>query len=322
MKAAILHQLGEAPRYGDFPNPVTQNDDHVVIAMKAAAVKNLDKSRASGSHYSASQLKDPIVVGIDGVGVLGDGTRVYAMGITGMIAGEAVINKHSYVKLPDHIDDVTAAALPNAVLGAAAALRFRAGIKAGETVLVNGATGVTGMVAVQIAKHYGARKVIATGRNQHALERLLQLGADEIISLKGDDEQIMKRLKEIHTSTPIDVVIDYIWGHPAELVLASLLGKGGITHRVRIVTVGGMAGDTIQLSSAVLRSSDIQISGSGLGSIPKHEMQQLFTEVLPEMLQLAGDGKLKIDTVTAKLEDVETAWNQDVGAGKRLVIVI
>jgi NADPH:quinone reductase-like Zn-dependent oxidoreductase len=321
MKAAVLHQLGQAPRYGELPEPVPQNDDQLIMIVKAASVKNLDKGKASGAHYSAEPLKEPVAVGVDAVGMLEDGTRVYSMG-TGMIAGKALINKDTYVKLPNGIDDVTAAALPNAVFGAAAALHFRAALTAGETVLINGATGVTGMVAIQIAKHYGAKKVIATGRNQQVLEGLLQLGADEIISLKATDEEIVRQLKELHTVSPIDVVIDYLWGHPAELILSSLLGKGHTTHRVRIVSVGGMAGDTIQLSSSILRSSDIQISGSGLGSIPKHEMNQLFKEILPEMLQLAADGKLKIETITAKLEDVETAWNMEVGAGKRLVIVI
>jgi NADPH:quinone reductase-like Zn-dependent oxidoreductase len=118
-------------------------------------------------------------------------------------------------------------------------------------VLINGATGVTGMIAVQIAKYYGAKKIIVTGRNAESLNHLLTLGADEVISLKQDDEPIINRIKEIHAETPIDIIIDYLWGHPAELVLAALQGKGNVTHKVRYVTVGGMAGDKIQLSSGV-----------------------------------------------------------------------
>jgi len=239
-----------------------------------------------------------------------------------MIAEKALIDKSRMVKLPANLNYVTAAALPNAVMGAGAAICYRAILKQNEVVLINGATGVTGMVAVQIAKHYGAKKVIVTGRNQESLNKLLHLGADEIISLKQEDEEILKQLKEIHSSTPIDVVIDYLWGHPAELILAALQGTGGLTHKVRFVTVGGMAGDKIQLSSGTLRSSDIEISGSGLGSLPGDAMQKLFTEMVPEMLQLAADGKLKIDTETADLKDVETAWNKELPSGKRLVIVM
>jgi NADPH:quinone reductase-like Zn-dependent oxidoreductase len=323
MKAAILYALGETPRYGDFAEPIAQNAEQLLITVTAASVKNLDKGKASGAHYSSNADSfQPHVVGVDGVGILEDGTRVYAPGINGMIAEKALIDKERLIKLPAHLDDITAAALPNAVLGAAAALRYRADIQPGQTVLINGATGVTGMVAVQIAKYYGAKKIIATGRNIHSLEKLRDMGADEIISLKQDDQEIINQLKTIHHTTPIDAVIDYLWGHPAELILAALQGKGMSTHKVRFVTVGGMAGDKIQLSSGTLRSSDIELLGSGIGSLPEAIMQKVFLEVLPEMLQLAADGKLKIETVTAKLKDIETAWNQDIPPGKRLVIVI
>ena len=321
MKAAI-YIPGETPKYGDFAEPVVQNDNQLLITVKAAAVKNLDKGIVSGRHYSSDTNAQPKVAGIDGAGELADGTRVYGFGIIGMIAEKALIDKSRMVKLPANLNYVTAAALPNAVMGAGAAICYRAILKQNEVVLINGATGVTGMVAVQIAKHYGAKKVIVTGRNQESLNKLLHLGADEIISLKQEDEEILKQLKEIHSSTPIDVVIDYLWGHPAELILAALQGTGGLTHKVRFVTVGGMAGDKIQLSSGTLRSSDIEISGSGLGSLPGDAMQKLFTEMVPEMLQLAADGKLKIDTETADLKDVETAWNKELPSGKRLVIVM
>ena len=322
MKAAILYQLGQAPKYGEINEPIPQNNDQLLITVKAAAVKNIDKGRASGSHYSMQALENPEVVGMDGVGMLEDGTRVYGFGVDGVIAEKALVNKHMMAKLPDGIDDVTAAALPNAVMGAAAALRFRANIQPGQVVIINGATGVTGMVAVQIAKHYGAAKVIATGRNQEQLEKLLRLGADEVISLKQSDEQISNRLKQIHVETPISAVIDYTWGHPAELILAVLKGNGNPTSKMRFVTVGGMAGGSITLPSAILRSSDIEILGSGLGSLSAEDMRKLFDEVIPEMFQLAAGGKLKIDTITIALKDVEHAWSMDIPGGTRMVIVV
>jgi NADPH:quinone reductase-like Zn-dependent oxidoreductase len=323
MKAAVLHELGKAPKYEDFPQPVPQSADQVLITVKAASVKNLDKSRASGAHY-ASYTNLPQVVGLDGVGILADGSRVFASGITGMIAEKALINKNQYTVLPDGLDDTVAAALPNAIMGAALAIKYRAEIKTGDTVLINGATGVTGQTAVQIAKYYGAKKVIATGRNPESLDLLLKLGADEIISLKGEETVIINRLKQIHSSTPINIVIDFTWGRPAELILDAL--KGGGLHNnlknLRFVTVGSMAGEQIQLSSGILRSSDIKILGSGYGSIPAEVIEKLPSEILPEMLQLAADGKLKIETVTAPLKNIETAWNDYIPAGKRLVIVI
>lgn len=324
MKAAVMFQKGEKPRYvEDFAEPEALHENEALIAVKASAVKNLDKMRASGKHYSTQNEEwSAKIVGGDGVGTLADGTRVYAIGISGMVAEKAIVEKDIMVKLPEGIDDATAAALPNAVMGSALALRFRAGLQKGETVLVNGATGVTGKMAVQIAKYYGAKKVIATGRNERTLKELLSLGADEIIPLGQDDERFVSRIMNAHKQNPIDVVVDYLWGHSAELILHSLKGDGGNSHRTRFVTVGGMTGDTITLSSSILRSADIQLSGSGLGSWSRAEVKQLITEILPEMLQLAADGKLKIDTIHMPLKEIEKAWEMNIEGGKRLVVLI
>lgn len=323
MKAAVVFKKGELPKYvTDFVEPLVQNENELLISVKASAVKNLDKLRASGKHYSQQNFDKPIVVGGDGVGLLEDGTRVYAMGVSGMIAEKAIVDKSRVVKLPENINNAIASALPNAVMGSALALRFRASLEKGQTVLVNGATGVTGKIAVQLAKYYGAKKVIVTGRNEQSLQELLMLGADEIISVKQDDESFILQIKKSHKQNPIDVVIDYLWGHSAELILSSLKGNGDFSHRTRFVTVGGMAGDTITLSSSILRGTDIQISGSGLGSWTREEVKLLFDEILPEIFQLAADNKLKIETVNAELKDIEKVWGMNIDGGKRLVIEI
>jgi NADPH:quinone reductase-like Zn-dependent oxidoreductase len=323
MKAAVLHQLGQAPKYEDFPDPVPQNDSQVVITIKAASIKNLDKGRASGAHY-APHTKFPDVVGVDGVGVLPDGRRVYAMGGTGMIAEKALVDKNRLVAVPEGIDDVTAAALPNAILGAALALTYRAGITPGKVVLVNGATGVTGKIAVQLAKHYGATRVIATGRNPSSLQSLTALGADEVLSLSQDQNAFVSALKAIHTKTPIDIVIDYTWGTPVEWILHAVKGGGLHTpyHPIRIVTVGNMAGDNMNLGSAQLRSSAIEIVGSGFGSLPPAAFATMNTEIIPDLLKLAAGGGLHIDTQSVPLSDVEKAWHSHVHPGTRLVVTI
>lgn len=311
------------PQYVDFPEPGVQSNDEVLVSVKAVALKHLDKGRAKGSHYSTSGTKDEAkVVGGDGVCLLPDGTRIYALGASGTMAEKATVEKDRIVPLPAGLDDATAAALPNAVFGAAMALRFRAGIEPGDTVLVNGATGFTGRVAAQIAKHYGAGMVIATGRNPQSLQELLKLGADEIISVQQTDEEFTARLQQIHQNTPINVIIDYLWGHTAEMILASLNGTGSFTQRTRFVSVGSVTGDMIHLSAANLRSVDLQLSGSGLGSWTKGQVRILFAEILPEMFQLAADGKLKIETVHVKLRDIATLWDAGVPDGKRLVVQI
>ena len=324
MKAAVIFKKGETPQYvADFPTPIVQSENELLISVKAAAIKNLDRLRAGGKHYSAQENNDKAeVIGGDGMGVLDDGTRVYAVGVSGMIAEKALVEKDRMVQLPADIDDATAAALPNAVMGSAMALRFRAAMQQGETVLINGATGVTGKIAVQLAKYYGAKKIIAAGRNEQSLQMLKTLGADEIISLQQNDEAIVSQIKNSHSNAPINVVIDYLWGRSAELILSALRGNGTFSPRTRFITVGSMSGDVIQLSSSILRSVDLQISGSGIGSWTRDEVQKLITEILPEMFRLAADKKLKIDVETAPLNDIAKAWNMKIAGGKRLVIIV
>ena len=323
MKAAVIYKKGELPKYAEFADPIVQNENEVLISVKAVAITNLDKGKASGKHYSSEENnQNGFVIGSDGVGLLQDGTRVYARGINGTIAEKAIIDKNIAVPLPDGISDAVAASLPNAVAGSAMALKFRAGIQAGETVLINGATGFTGQMAIQIAKHYGAKKIIVTGRNEKTLQSLLLLGADEIISLKQDDEAIITQLKAIHNNTPIDIILDYLWGRPAELILTALKGNGSFTNKTRYVTIGGMAGDNIQLSSGILRSVNLQLFGSGLGSWTKDEVKLLFSEILPEMFLLAAQNQLKVNIETVSLADIEEAWAREVSDGKRLVVII
>jgi len=323
MKAAVVYKKGELPKYAEFPEPIVQNENEILISVKAVAITNLDKGKASGKHYSSENAnQNGFVVGSDGVGLLEDGTRVYARGISGTIAEKAVVDKNRMIKLPDGISNTLAAAMPNAIAGSAMALRFRAGIKSGETVLINGATGFTGQIAIQIAKHYRAKKVIVTGRNEKTLQTLLDLGADEIISLKQTDDDFMAQLKEIHRNTPIDIILDYLWGNPAFLILNALKGNGLFTHKVRFVTIGSMAGENIELSSGILRSTDLQLSGSGLGSWAKEEVKLLFSEILPEMFLLAAENKLKVNIEEVAVRDIEKAWNTEVSDGKRWVVVI
>jgi NADPH:quinone reductase-like Zn-dependent oxidoreductase len=323
MKAAVLYSPGGMPQYVDFPEPIPQNGEEVLVSVKAVALKHFDKSRAKGTHYSANENKgNAKIIGGDGVCLLADGSWVYALAVTGMLAERALVEKDRIVRLPKVLDDCIAAALPNAVYGSAMALRFRAGMEPGDTVLVNGATGFTGRVAIQIAKHYGAKKIIATGRNTQSLEELPALGADEIISLGQTDDEITKQLEKIHKNSPINVIIDYLWGHTAELILSLLKGTGSFTPSTRFVSVGSITGDMIQLSAANLRSANLQIAGSGLGSWTKTQVKILFTEILPEMFQLAADGKIKIQTVNVALADIEKCWDLPVTDGKRLVVNI
>jgi NADPH:quinone reductase-like Zn-dependent oxidoreductase len=323
MKAAILTQLGTSPIYSDFPEPVPQTDEQLIVHVKAAAVHNLDKGRASGKHY-ASYSNLPTVVGFDGVGTLEDGTRVYAQGLTGMMAQKAIITKKQVTTLPDTLPFSLAAALPNAIMGSAMPLVNRAKLQKGETVFINGATGVTGLLAFQLAQYYGASTLIVSGRNPHLLDQLKQAGAREIISLDQEDEAIIEQIKAIHQQTPIDVVIDYLWGKPIELLIKSITSGGihRLPHRTRVVAVGEMAGAAIHLPSAALRSSAIELIGSGLGSFSQQDLLDYKTKFVPEIFELAAEGKIVMNIQQETLENIEKAWTQKVEAGKKMVIQI
>lgn len=317
MKAAVLHQYGHIPKYEDYNDPLPQNEQQILVTVKAAAVKQLDKSKASGKHYTSyGQL--PSLVGTDGTGILADGTKIYANGITGMIAEKALIHANSWVKLPDNLDFGVAAALPNALFGSDAALLCRAGFNKGDVILVSGATGITGKMAVQVAKLRGASKVIAMGRNEAILNALKQEGADEIISLSRPDEVVIQKVKEIHSQTPIDIVLDYLWGHPMELILAGI--KDVTPRKVKVVTIGEMAGANISLLSGILRSTKIELIGSGIGSISMPEVVAYMKNELPAMLQAAADNKLHVEIDEVPLAGIETAWQHHSEKGKRLVV--
>ncbi|WP_261387687.1 zinc-binding alcohol dehydrogenase family protein [Chitinophaga pinensis] len=321
MKAAVMYPQEALPKYVDFPEPVAQEDE-ILVTVKAVAIKHFDKRRAAGTHYSAETPQtNGRLIGGDGVCLLPDGTRVYGIG-EGMMAEKAIIDKNRFVALPDNLDDATAAALPNAVFGSAMGLKFKADIQAGDVVLINGATGFTGRAAVQIAKHYGAGKVIVTGRNKESLQELLTLGADISISLLQEDEDFTKQIKTIHADTPIDIVVDYLWGHSAEMILSCFKGDGSFTNRIRYVSIGSMSGDVIQLSAANLRSVDLQLTGSGLGAWSREQVGQLFSEILPEMFRLAAAGKLTVSSTTVPLKDVASLWDMELTNGKRIVVTI
>jgi NADPH:quinone reductase-like Zn-dependent oxidoreductase len=307
MKAAIVLGAGQTPLYGDFREPVPSPGENR-IAVTAAALSPVVKSRASGAHYSASG-DFPFVVGIDGVGRLDDGSRVYFVlpaAPFGSMAGQTSVPAAQCLALPDGLDDVTAAAIANPGMSSWAAYIERAKLKAGETVLVNGATGTAGRLAVQIAKHLGAAKVIATARNAAALSSLASLGADVTIPLVEDQAALENALKE-QFAAGIDVVIDYLWGRSAERLLIAAAKAGKDAVPIRFVQIGSASGSDIALPSAVLRSSAIELMGSGIGSIPLDRM----LDAIGGLLRAAVPAGFEIAAKRVPLSAVEEAWSND-----------
>ena len=320
MKAAVLHELGKIPRYEDFPEPTPANDE-VLIHVKAAALSRISRSRASGSHYD-SYRQLPAVCGMDGVGLLDDGTRVFCGGSRapyGTMAELTVVPRFWTMPVPNGIDDLTAAALPNAALSSWLPLVYRAQIREGENVLILGATGVAGKVAVQIAKNLGAGRVTAAGRNEEILNTLNALGADTVIPLNRSDEEVAEAFSSENSKHPINIVLDYVWGHPVELLVSALTRHDVMAEegRIRLISIGSLAGQVASIPSAALRSSGLEIYGSGGGSISR----QAIAETFPKLWKLAASGKLRIEVEPVPLADVEKTWNRQDTNGRRIVFI-
>jgi len=321
MKAAVLHRFGEAPRYEDFPDPTLERDE-LLVEVKAVALENFDKAIARGSHYASRQFIPnlPAIVGFDGIGMLEDGQLVGFGGMRppyGAMAEQAVIPPRQYVPVPEGVDAVTAAALPASALTSLFPLQWTAKLQPGETVLVNGATGVSGKLAVQIAKHLGARRVIGTGRNEESLKQLGGLGADAVIDLKQSDENLAEAFEK-QAEQGYDIILDFLWGHPTEVLVKTLVPHelGFINRRVRLIQIGEMAGPTISLSADALRTSGLEIYGAGAGISP-----EAIAEGTNRVWDLITEGKLHIDIEIVPLQDVERAWQRTDLHGKRIVLI-
>jgi NADPH:quinone reductase-like Zn-dependent oxidoreductase len=318
MNAAVVESFEKPPRYASFREPIADAGE-VLVHVRAAALSNLVKGQASGRHYS-SNTELPFVPGNDGVGTLPDGQRVYFIGRPapfGTMAEWSVVSPRRTIQLADAVDDVTAAALGNPGLASWGALLGRARLQPGESVLVNGATGVAGQQAIQVAKVLGARRVIATGRDEGALEKLHALGADETIWLRQSDEALTRSFRAALAG--VDVVLDYLCGPSAELIFAAVRGHGAPEgeHRIRYVQIGSISGDSISLKAEWLRSSGLELMGSGLGSLSA----AAIVESLRRMYDVAATTGLKIETEAIPLADVEAAWGRGE-SGRRTVFTM
>jgi NADPH:quinone reductase-like Zn-dependent oxidoreductase len=308
--------LGQPPRYQDFSEPMAEEGE-ALINVRAAGLHPVVKALATGSHY-AGKGEVPAIPGIDGVGTLEDGSRVYfgfARMPWGTMCERTVAPRSRCLRLPDNLDDVQAAAIVNPGMSAWLSIKDRAGLKQGETVLILGATGVAGQLAIQAARRLGARRIVAAGRN---LDALASENLDGVVSLTQEDDAIREAFA-VEARKRIDVVIDYLWGRPTELLLEAL-ARGfnrDAAQATRLVEVGQSAGPAITLPGAALRSIDLKLMGSGFGSVP---LERVF-EAIPTLFSMAASGSLRVATEPLPLAQVEGAWDRNQG-GKRIVFTM
>lgn len=309
MHAAVVTSFDTPPRYLDHPDPVARSDDEVVVEVLAAGLHPRVRSQADGSHYtSTGEL--PLVPGIDGVVRDAQGRVLYAVlddTTFGTMAERTVIAANRSVVLPEGIDPVQVAAAMNPAMSAWVALRRRIDFACGQRVLVLGATGNAGRMAIQVAKRLGAGQVIAAGRNSARLPELHALGADETCTF--DD---------LARAADVDVAIDYVWGEPTARAMVDVLtARADRSVPLTWIEVGSVAGPEAAIPSAALRSARLQIVGSGIGSVPGRH----FVKELPELASAVADGAFDIRARAVPLADVEQAWTSAAGTSDRIVIV-
>ena len=318
MRAAVVRAIGEAPRCEEFREPLA-GEGEALVQVRAASLKPIDRQLSSGAHFAASR-ELPLVCGTDGVGTLSDGQRVFFGGVRapfGAMAERAVAPRAFCFAVPEGLDDETAASLPNPGVSAWLVLAYRAKVVAGENVLILGATGVAGKLAVRIAKLLGAGRVVAAGRNREVLSTLNELGADATICLDAPAEELVGQFAREGGASGFQVVIDYLWGRPTEIFLEAFTRKEFAAARAetRLVQVGESAGAAISLPAAVLRSTALTILGTA--GIPPRDV---LVEALQKVMSHAAEGELGVETERVALTDIENAWNRDQH-GRRFVVI-
>jgi NADPH:quinone reductase-like Zn-dependent oxidoreductase len=322
VKAAVIHAFGDIPKYEDFADPVAREGD-VLVDVRAVALENFDKQTARGAHYASRQMFPgfPAIVGHSGVGLRPDGALVAFGGARppyGTLAEKAVIPREyaAYVSaVPDGVDPAIAAALPASALTSLLPLKWGVKMQPGATVLINGATGVSGRLALQIARLLGANRIVGTGRDDAGLRALPKLGADATIDLKQSDRELGAAFSEA-AGDGFDVILDYVWGHPTEVLFETLTPTtvGFAKLRIRYVQIGESAGATLTLRAEMLRTSGLELAGAGNVSA------EAVLEAMKTIWEWIRQRKLAIDIETMALRDVAAAWNRRI-AGGRIVIV-
>ncbi len=304
MHAAVVTAFDTPPVYREFPTPTPQTPDEMLVDVIAAGLHPRVRSQADGSHYTSTGDL-PLVPGIDGVGRGADGAlRYFVLPDTtvGAMAEQTVIDRRRSVALPEDADPIGVAAAMNPVMSSWLALRRRTQFEPGQTVLVLGATGSSGRMAVQVAKRFGAAQVIGAGRDPERLAALTALGADATVRLGGaDSADDLARL-----ARDVDVVIDYLWGPPTVSAMTSIVvNRSDPGKPLTWIEIGSVAGGDAEIPSAALRAARLQIVGSGQGSVPTRD---ILTE-LPAIAEEITRGTLSIDARSVPLADVESAWS-------------
>ncbi|MFC8231408.1 zinc-binding alcohol dehydrogenase family protein [Streptomyces sp. NPDC057287] len=319
--AAIVDAPGSAPRLGPVVLP-PRTPGTTRVAVVAAPLNPLDLVIASGTFHSARH-EAPYVPGSECVGVVID-SDLYAPGswvygecqasphTPGSFAAQTVMADENLLPLPDGLDPVLAAAVGNSGTAAYMPLIEEAGLRPGETVLVLGATGAVGQLAVQVAHRSGAGRVIGVARDREALVRLLRLGADDVVDLRAGEsvDELAIRLSAV--AGPVDVVLDGVYGMPLEAALRAC------APQARVINIGNPAGATAQVPAGLLRGKQLTLTGFAGLHTPLREKQPALAWL---WTALAHD-ELQVEVRTVSLEELPAAWRAQAASPHHKCVVL
>jgi NADPH:quinone reductase-like Zn-dependent oxidoreductase len=318
MNAAVVTSFNEPPHYQQFEVPQPASDQEVLVDVLAVGLHPRVRTGAAGAHYTSTGTL-PMIPGIDGVGRRPDGRRVYFAAddhVIGTMADQAVVDLRRAIELPDDADVAKVAAAMNPAMSSWMALRRRVPLQSGQSVLVLGATGNAGTMAVQVAKRLGAGRVVGAGRDPARLGALTSLGADEIVPLTDDGDATGTALGA--AAGEADIVLDYLWGKPAQrAIMALLTARSDRSRAMNWIQIGATAGPTIELPSVALRSANLRLQGNGQGAVSA----AAYLAELPSLVDEINAGAIAVKPNRTPLADVEAIWTRPDPPGERTVLV-
>lgn len=314
VRAAVIDAYGLDPVVRDWPAP-SAGPGESLVRFEAAGLNPVDLAIGSGRFYLPLP-EPPYVAGVEAVGIVvaSDrypvGTRVWGLGLTGRFAQVFAAADDRLVPVPDDVPATVAAAVGVAGLAGWMPVMSRGGIVPGERVLVLGASGIVGQVAVQTARAAGAGWIAAAARSDDGCRRALTAGADMVVRLSDPDFDLQLANA---AGDGFDLIIDTLWGEPLQASLAA------IRTGARIVHVGSASAQTASLAGGALRGKRVDIRGYSLFSEPFASVARDY----PLLCQAALAGTVSIGIDEVALEDAADAWRAQAhqASGRKLVLI-
>jgi len=309
MRAAVIRRSGVTPALDQFADP-QPGQGQSVGTLVAATLNPIDIAIVN-DQFPPRRLQPPYIAGYEAVVQLSDGARCYLTGPPapyGTLAELVPVPDSAGFPVPAGLDPGLAAALGMAGLAGWVALDHRGHLQPGETVLVLGAGGTAGQLAVQSARILGAGRVVGAARGK-ALEQAADRGADAVVDL-ADDRAIDAGLAAAAPGG-YDVIVDFLWGGlaPAAMNHANL--------GARYIQVGNSAGPTATISAAAIRNKLLTLAGHGVAGTPAEVRRAAYAQ----MMGHAIDGKFTVDLEQTRLDDINQTWEHlKTGRARKLVV--